>query len=1084
MVRRIREHDWAATPLGPTACWPERLRGAVEAMLATPHISSVAVGPERLLLYNDAAARLYDDRHPAALGRPLTRSWPEAYLVAAPLYERAFAGETVHVPAQPLDVSRTGGEVFDVTLLPVRGPDGAVLAAHMTGFEIGAQSRAEAALRASAERQRFLLALGDAMRTQSNAQAIVEVTARLLGERLNPSRVLFAEFDEANGVVEVVHAWLADGATPFPVVVPQEDFAGPFLDDLRAGRTLWVDEAGDSPSGRPDLAALAQVGIKAALGVPLLIGGRLVAALSVHQHEPRRWTEGEVSLLQEVVERLWADVVRARAEAALRDSEEKYRSLFAAMDEGFCIIEMLEEADGTWTDYRFAEVNAAFERHTGLTDVTGKRGSEVAPGTEPFWIEINGEVARTGEAKRFENYHGARGRWYGVHASRVEGTGAPRVCIVLNDITEHRAAEAVLRESEERQAFLLKLSDALRAEPDAEAVENRAIRMLFEQMRVDRCYTCHYRHADDWGDLSHQVASDAVPPLPTGVPISAFPESFRTVTDGTLVIHDAATAEGLSAADREGISGALGQLAMISATLRKGEKNPIWGMSVASARPRRWTPSEVALLEEVAERTWVAMERARTETALRESEHRLSSIFASASVGLSEISPDGRFLEVNDELCRVLGRPREEVLGLTVAEVTYPEDVAASLAAVAEATRGGVGASLDKRYLRPDGSVVWAGSRVRVLPHADGRPDTLLAVTMDLTTRREAEAALRESEERFRTLVEGIPQLVWRAVSPGHWTWASPQWTAFTGQPEAESHEWGWLAPLHPDDRAGARAAWERSRTTGVFEADYRIQEADTGEFRWFQTRAAPVRDEAGRVVEWLGTSTDVQDLRELHERQQVLVAELQHRTRNLMGVVRSLADRTLAGSRSLEDFEGRFRDRLRALARVSGLLSRLEEGDRVTFDQLLEAELSAHGMLDADGQGEQVRLRGPGGIRLRSSTVQTMALGLHELATNAIKHGALSRPEGRLEVDWAMVRGPAGERRLRVDWRESGVAVAQPDGPAAPDGPPPPRRGYGRELIERALPYQLKAETSYELTPEGVRCTITLPVSSVRGAR
>ena len=104
---------------------------------------------------------------------------------------------------------------------------------------------------------------------------------------------------------------------------------------------------------------------------------------------------------------------------------------------------------------------------------------------------------------------------------------------------------------------------------------------------------------------------------------------------------------------------------------------------------------------------------------------------------------------------------------------------------------------------------------------------------------------------------------------------------------------------------------------------------------------------------------------------------------------------------------------------------------------------------------------------------MQTFALGLHELATNAVKYGALSRPEGRLLVRWSLVNGPTGDWRLRVEWHESGVPVSSPS-----DGSPL-RQGYGRELIERALPYQLGAETSYELTPEGVRCTITLPIST-----
>lgn len=219
-------------------------------------------------------------------------------------------------------------------------------------------------------------------------------------------------------------------------------------------------------------------------------------------------------------------------------------------------------------------------------------------------------------------------------------------------------------------------------------------------------------------------------------------------------------------------------------------------------------------------------------------------------------------------------------------------------------------------------------------------------------------------------------------------------------------------------------------------------------------------------------------------QRQKVLVAELQHRTRNLMGVVSAVTSRTLRGSISLEDFENRIQNRLGALNRVNGLLSRLHKGDRVRFDDLIRTELLGHGIRVEEEGRPEVHLCGPAGLRLRSSQVQTLALGLHELATNALKYGALSRPEGRLEVTWRVVAGAKGKRRLWVEWRESGVPVIQHDAPQAEGrmkGMPVRRRsGYGRELIERALPYQLGAETIYELGPEGLSCTITLPLSSL----
>jgi len=212
----------------------------------------------------------------------------------------------------------------------------------------------------------------------------------------------------------------------------------------------------------------------------------------------------------------------------------------------------------------------------------------------------------------------------------------------------------------------------------------------------------------------------------------------------------------------------------------------------------------------------------------------------------------------------------------------------------------------------------------------------------------------------------------------------------------------------------------------------------------------------------------DTTERREWEERQKVLVAELQHRTRNLMGVVQSIADRTARASADLPDFRFRFRDRLEALSRVQGLLSRLNEHDRVTFDELIRTELSA-----MDGSVERVTLEGPSGVRLRSSSVQTLAMALHELATNAVKYGALGQQDGRLAVTWRLERRePQDQPWLHIDWRESGVSMR----PARQNAP---GRGQGRELIERALPYQLSARTSFELGGDGVHCTISIPVST-----
>lgn len=197
----------------------------------------------------------------------------------------------------------------------------------------------------------------------------------------------------------------------------------------------------------------------------------------------------------------------------------------------------------------------------------------------------------------------------------------------------------------------------------------------------------------------------------------------------------------------------------------------------------------------------------------------------------------------------------------------------------------------------------------------------------------------------------------------------------------------------------------------------------------------------------------------------QVLSTELQHRTRNLLSVIQVIFDRTMDKHVTLDSFATVFAARLDAIGRVQTYLSRLVQGEKVTFDGLLRTELAAHAV-----SLQQITLDGPPGVRLRSSTLQTFALAIHELVVNAVKYGALANPNAHLSVRWEVEEGDEQSPLLHVHWEETGVHPPDVDTSA-------PQLGYGRELIERALPYQLKARTCYEMMPEGVRCSISVPV-------
>jgi len=248
-----------------------------------------------------------------------------------------------------------------------------------------------------------------------------------------------------------------------------------------------------------------------------------------------------------------------------------------------------------------------------------------------------------------------------------------------------------------------------------------------------------------------------------------------------------------------------------------------------------------------------------------------------------------------------------------------PEDRAAGVPEKEMLQAVANGRALDERWhQRRDGSRYWASGLLMPLKAPQGG---FVKITRDRTDQHRAEQRLRENEERFRLLATSIPQLVFLTRPDGDRTWGSPQWIAFTGLNLEESLGFGWLDAIHPDDRERTRSAWNGALDRGEYYIEHRVRLASNGEYRWHQTRAKPLESNA-RTSDWVGTMTDIHDLRGLQDRQQALMGELQHRTRNLLAVVQSVARRSIRSAPSAEVFVTEFESRLGALGRVQSLLA------------------------------------------------------------------------------------------------------------------------------------------------------------------
>ena len=447
--------------------------------------------------------------------------------------------------------------------------------------------------------------------------------------------------------------------------------------------------------------------------------------------------------------------------------------------------------------------------------------------------------------------------------------------------------------------------------------------------------------------------------------------------------------------------------------------------------------------------------RAR-EGALRDSEARLRLAVEAGRMAVWDFDVASETIRTSPELNRLLGYPDDAAPTIeTIRERYYPGERERLVAAAGGALVAGERFfETEYRFYRLDGDLRWHLLRAELELDGANVLVRVVGVVLDITERKRTEEALADREAELTAALEAGALAV---VDYDHLTGLfrhSPRLNELYGYPADHRLTIADVrARYHPEAVPEIIAHRDHDRAAAAenkFDWTIRLLLPD-GSNRWVQGLGEYIRSEGGAILRSRGVLMDVTERRRAEEHQRLLINELNHRVKNSLAIVQGLAQQSFKGEAASQAARQAFEGRLSALAAAHDLLT-LEAWQSASLRRIVEDVIAPY-----CGDRERFGVDGPD-LALPPKVAVSLALGLHELCTNAAKYGALSRADGRVRVGWSAKGG-----RLQLEWRETG-------------GPPveaPTRRGFGTRMIERGLASELGGKVEIAFEPAGVVCRI-----------
>lgn len=435
----------------------------------------------------------------------------------------------------------------------------------------------------------------------------------------------------------------------------------------------------------------------------------------------------------------------------------------------------------------------------------------------------------------------------------------------------------------------------------------------------------------------------------------------------------------------------------------------------------------------------------------------LAAVVEASSDAIIGKTLDGTILSWNPAAERIYGYSAAEMIGQSITLLVPDDRMAEQKRIVAAIARGERLPAFATVRRAKDGTLIPLSISISPVHDASGLVAGASEIARELVDVTELKARLIESETRFQVLADNIPPLAWMADGEGSIYWYNKRWFDYTGTTLEEMKGWGWQAVHHPDHVDRVVAKIKHCFETGEFWEDtFPLRRAD-GQYRWFLSRARPVRDATGGITNWFGTNTDITEQRLAEERNELLLLEVNHRSKNLMALIQAIARGTASSDPAYVDCLQR---RIAGLAASQDLIVR-RSWTSVPILELVDVQLSFLG----PGR-DRVSVAGPQ-IDLTARSAEPISMAIHELATNALKYGALSQQDGRVEIAWSLTGGEdGGDRRFHMSWIETG----------GPEVCPPEKNGFGSRIICDNPRAKLSADVRMDYRPEGARWVLDCP--------